>query len=691
MTTISVKASAGSPTSSPDPVVSASDATGDILFEGPHGSWPSPLTAEVIAAGGVGLGGPAVRPGPSGDEIWWSELRPAEAGRVVLCRRLPDGTVADALPEGLSARTRVHEYGGGAWWFAGDRVVVNNWGDQRLYTYDPDDLDAEPVAITPEPEVSHGWRHADGVATPDGEWLVCVREDHHDLPPGSHEPRNEIVAVPLDGSAEPHVVVTGPDFVAAPRVSPEGRWLSWIEWNHPDMPWDATELKAAPLFDAARLGNTRVIAGGRGGNAVGGGVSIVGPNWTSDGRLVFSSDQTGWWNLLRWRPESDEIETLTSLDDGEIGGPPWVFGRQDWVELGDGTLGCVVTRKAIETVCRIVDGAPIDVGLGLTAIGGLAASGDDLVVLGAIPTGSPGIGTIGPDGTRGLVRMPNDLGIDDSWFSEGEALELAVGDTVTHAFVYPPSRRARAATDGPPPLVVVGHGGPTAHSQLTLNLKVQYWTTRGFAVADVNYRGSTGFGTAYRRQLDGAWGIADVEDCIAVARSLAADRRVDPARMAIRGGSAGGLTVLRALQTSDVFSAGTSLYGVADLEALASDTHKFEARYLDGLVAPFPSGKAVYDERSPINHVDDLSSPMLVMQGSEDEIVPPSQSQAIVAALAAKGVPHAYLEFEGEQHGFRQAPNVIRSFEAELWFYGRVFGFEPADAIEPVAGAVGLG
>lgn len=661
------------------------------VFEGPYGSWPSPLTAAVIAAGGVGLGGPAVRSGPSGDEIWWSELRPAEAGRVVLCRRLPDGTVEDALPADLSARTRVHEYGGGAWWFAGSDVIVNHWGDQRLYRYDPDDPSAEPVAITPEPEVAHGWRHADGVATPDGAWLICVREDHHDLPPGSHEPRNEIVALPLDGSVEPHVVVAGPDFVAAPRVSPEGRWLSWIEWNHPDMPWDATELKAAPLFDGARLGNEKVIAGGRDGNAVGGGVSIVGPDWTSNGRLVFSSDQTGWWNLQRWRPESGDVEQLTELDDAEIGVPPWVFGMRAWTELADGSLGCVVTRRAIDAVHRVDDGELTDVGLGLTHVDGLAASGDDLVVLGSTPTGSPGIGTIGADGTRGLVRAPNDLGVDDSWFSAGEAMELAVGNAVTHAFVYPPSSRGRAMTDGPPPLVVVGHGGPTARAGLTLNLKVQYWTTRGFAVADVNYRGSTGFGTAYRRQLNGSWGIADVDDCIAVARALAADRRVDPARMAIRGGSAGGLTVLRALQTSEVFSAGTSLYGVADLEALASDTHKFEARYLDGLVAPYPEGKAIYDERSPINHVDDLSSPMLVMQGSEDEIVPPSQSQAIVAALAAKGVPHAYLEFEGEQHGFRQAPNVIRSFEAELWFYGRVFGFDPADSIEPVAGAVDLG
>ncbi len=670
------------------------------VFEGPYGSWPSPLTAAVIAAGGIGLGGPAVRSGPNGDEVWWSEFRPAEAGRVVLCRRLPDGTVEDALPAGLSARTRVHEYGGGAWWFAGNDVIVNNWGDQRLYRFDPDadptdPESAGPVAISPEPEIEHGWRHADGVTTPDGAWIVCVREDHHDLATTSAggaapAPANEIVALPVDGSAEPVVVVTGPDFVAAPRVSPEGRWLSWIEWNHPDMPWDATELKAAPLFDGARLGNTKIIAGGRGGNAVGGGVSIVGPNWTSDGRLVFSTDQTGWWNLARWRPESDEIEQLTSLDDAEIGRPPWVFGTQAFVELGDGSLGVIVTRRAVDTVHRLEDGELVDVGLGLTSVGGMAASGAELVVLGSIPTGSPGIGTIAPDGTRGLIRLPNDLGVDDSWFSEGEAVELAVGDAVTHAFVYPPSARGRSTDDGPPPLVVVGHGGPTAHSMLTLNLKVQYWTTRGFAVADVNYRGSTGFGTEYRRQLDGAWGIADVEDCIAVARALASDRRADPARLAIRGGSAGGLTVLRALQTSEVFSAGTSLYGVADLEALASDTHKFEARYLDGLVAPFPEGKAVYDERSPINHVDDLSSPMLVMQGSEDEIVPPSQSHAIVAALAAKGIPHAYLEFEGEQHGFRQAPNVIRSFEAELWFYGRVFGFTPADELEPVEGAVGL-
>lgn len=673
-----------------------------------YGSWPSPISAAAVANGGIGLGGPAVRPRDDGAvEIWWSELRPSEGGRVVLVRRIGDGEPTDAFEAPFSARTRVHEYGGGAWFVTADAVFFSNWDDQRLYRIDlePDGTLGEPVAMTPEPEEPHAWRFADGRATPDGEWLVAVSEDHHEAVVADHgEALNAIVAVPAAGG-EPLVLSDRTDFVSSPRVSPDGRWLSWICWNHPNMPWDGTRLLAAPLWQSTtelRIGNVKIVAGGEA--SLGGEQeAIVGADWSSDGRLLFSTDRSGYWNLTAWRPGDDDISVLTSLEGAEIGGPPWVFGLCQWTELDDGRLVAVVTKDATDSLA-VVDssGAVSSLETPFVAVSGLAsvAGGSSVAAVGQLADALPCVASVavppadtsqdvsGPAVT--VVRASADLGVEPEWFSAAEAIELSVGDRRSHAFFYAPTGPEAADSAELPPLVVMGHGGPTAHATPGLSLKVQFWTSRGFAVADVNYGGSTGFGRSYRRLLNDAWGIVDVEDCVAVAKHLAANGRVDPARMAIRGGSAGGLTVLRALQTSSEFSAGTSLYGVADLKALAADTHKFESRYLDGLIGPWPAGEAIYEERSPINYAADLSCPLLVMQGSEDEVVPPSQSEAIVAAVAEKGLPHAYLLFEGEQHGFRQAATIVRSLEAELWFYGKVFGFDPADEIEPLSEAVGF-
>lgn len=686
-----------------------------------YGSWPSPITAEVIAAGGVGLGGPAVR----GAERWWSESRPAEAGRVVLVRSVDGASATDLLPEGFSARTRVHEYGGGAWFLGGADAYFSNMNDQRLYRLPAEG--GEPVAITPEPPLPAAWRYADGIETADGQWIICVRESHIAEPPlppsglfddeaeraaSSAQPArpvdqdpvapdatpperldeaiNEIVVIPTDGSEPPRVEATGTDFVAAPRVSPDGRWVSWIRWNHPNMPWDGTTLCAAPVFDGCRFGNVQVVAGNEH-------ESIVGANWAADGRLVFSTDRSGYWNLNTWRPGDPSATPLTKLGDAEIGGPPWNFGLQPWAELDNGRFAVIVTRRAVDALAVVEpDGTVEVIDERYPSIASIQTTPDARIACLVGPVDSaPMLIELDPaDATAAptVLRPPARLIEDAAWISKAQRLEFEAGDAGDrHAFFYEPAAPGITGPGGTlPPLIVVGHGGPTAHSTPALNLKIQYWTSRGFAVVDVNYGGSTGFGRAYRQLLNGQWGVLDVEDCIQAARELAAAGRVDPARMAIRGSSAGGLTVLNALITSDVFAAGTSLYGVADLEALATDTHKFEKRYLDNLIAPWPSGKAVYDARSPIHHVDGLSCPLLVLQGTEDEIVPPSQSEAIVAAVAAKDIPHAAIYFDGEQHGFRQKESIVRSLEAELWFYGRVFGFTPADDIAPIDGAVGL-
>ncbi len=660
-----------------------------------YGSWPSPLSADLLAAGGVGVGGASSRSGADGSvEIWWSEARSTEAGRIALVRQLADGTTVDALVAPWSARTAVHEYGGGAWFHGPDHVYFSNWEDQRLYRIE--DGGADPEAVTPEPEEARAWRYADGRVSPDGSWIVCVGEDHHSAVVAEHgEAVNSLVAIPTDGG-EPIVLSSKTDFVAAPRFSPDGRWLSWFSWNHPDMPWDATTLCAAPLWQTdteLRLGNVKVVAGGID-------TAVHGADWTSAGHLVYSDDRSGWWNLYQWVPGDDSDQELTTLDDGEIGGPHWVFGVQHWTETADGRMFATVTHDAADSLAEVSGGGVRLIHTGAAGFTSIAPVGDQLLVTATHHDGLPTIEIIDPvDGAERMVRQADQLGFPSGWFSHAQAISYPSNGRVAHAFFYPP---AGLDVDGNsieishdpgselPPLVVVGHGGPTAHTDPSLNLKVQYWTTRGFAVVDVNYGGSTGFGRDYRKLLDRNWGIVDVEDCVNAALFLADQGLVDRARMAIRGGSAGGFTVLAALTGTDVFSAGTSLYGVADLEALAADTHKFESRYLDGMIGPYPEAKEIYEQRSPINHTDGFSCPLLVLQGAEDEVVPPNQAEAIVAAVAKKGLPHAYVLFAGEQHGFRRSENIVRSLEAELWFYGRVFGFEPADAIEPIEDAVGL-
>ncbi|MDE3191492.1 MAG: S9 family peptidase [Acidobacteriota bacterium] len=619
----------------------------------PYGTWPGALDARTVArAGGrrfstVGIIGARVR---------WSEARAEEGGRVVVV----DSAAGDLTPSGANARTRVHEYGGGAVWYHGDSVFHSEFADSRLYR------DGTP--ITPEPPEPHALRYADGVVTPDGSTIICVRERHE-----RGAVVNELVSLPADGSSEPTVIQSGHDFYMAPRLDPAGGRLAWLAWDHPNMPWDGTYL----YVDGA------VVAGGPD-------ESVIDPQWSPDGALHWCSDRTGWWNLYR------EGEALTSLDDSEIGGPAWVFGTMRYAFLAEGRIVCVVTRRASDALHVLEDGALRDLGLGWTSFSStaLAADGSRVVFSAGSPTEPATLVSYDVDaGREDVLRRSLEIGLDPATISVPRAIEFPTGDGVNaHAFYYPP---ANPGFDGPadesPPLQVTAHGGPTAHVSPHLDLEVQYWTQRGIGVVDVNYRGSTGYGRAYRRLLNGRWGEIDWADCVSAAAHLAEAGETDAARTWVEGGSAGGYVVLCALVFDpEAFAAGVSYFGVADAEALALDTHKFESRYLDSMIGPYPERADLYRARSPVHFVDRLERPLLLLQGLDDKVVPPAQAEAMVEVLERKGIPYGYLAFEGEGHGFRQEENVVRSLEATLSFAGQVFGFEPDDDIEPLELSVAL-
>ncbi len=625
--------------------------------EAPYGAWASPITAEMVISAAVGLSEVRVDRADGG-AVWWSESRPEEGGRVQIVR---EGV--DVLPEGFAARTRVHEYGGGAWSVHDGVLFFANWSDQRLYRLDPGTT--EPEAITPEPDVPMGERYADMDVAPSGEWLVCVREHH---PADGGEAVNEIVRFSTDGG-ELGPTMCGYDFVSSPRLSPDGSELAWTQWDHPNMPWDETALRVEVLESSS---DGRVIVSTPG-------ESVFQPQWSPDGVLHYVSDRTGWWNLYR-----DGSEEPVIAVEGEIGTPQWVFGMSRYAFLEDGTVVAACRRNGRDEL--------LGYDVPFTSIDSVVSDGRRIVFVGASPTQESAIVGFDPaTGEHELLRPPRDLGLDPAWISVPEAIEFPTepgpdGEARTaHALYYPPTNPEAAAPAGEKPaLLVLSHGGPTAATRPMLSLGTQFWTSRGFAVVDVDYGGSTGYGREYRDRLQGTWGIVDVQDCVAAARFLAERGDVDPDRLCIRGGSAGGYTTLQALSTTDVFAAGASHYGVADLGALAADTHKFESRYLDGLVGPWPEAEAVYRERSPIEHTDGLSCPLIILQGAEDEVVPPSQAEMMVATLEAKGLPYAYVLFDGEQHGFRKAENIIRALESELSFYAQVFGFDPAGHIDPV-------
>ena len=638
----------------------------------PYGSWDSPISAELVAGGGGRLSNALLT---EDGALWWAEGRPSEGGRTALMRRAEGGEPEEATPAGANARTRVHEYGGGAWTpAASDVLVYAEFGDQRLYRRR---LGEEPVAITPEPETPAALRYADLRLAPDGETIVCVREVH---PADGGEPENQIVALPLSGEGEARVLASGRDFYSFPRVSADGGTLAFTCWDHPNMPWDGTELWTAPLDDP---GAGRKVAGGPA-------ESIFQPEWGPDGRLHFVSDRSGWWNLYAADPDGGE-EQLTA-EEADLAHPQWLFGGATYAFLEGGAIAFVRTERATERLfVRDPEGGPLrDLGLPYTSFGfpAITPRGSRLAFAAASPRADTAVVVYDlASGEREELRSAADEPVEEAYVSVPRPVEFATGQgsEVAHGFYYPPANAEFEAPAGEaPPLIVQSHGGPTAHAVPALDREFLYWTSRGFAIIDVNYRGSTGYGRAYREKLKGTWGVVDNEDCVRAALHLAETGDADGARLTIRGGSAGGYATLCALVFHDDFAAGASYFGVADAEALATDTHKFESRYLDGLIGPYPERTDLYRERSPIHFVERLRSPAILFQGLEDEIVPPNQAETMVAALAANGVPHAYLAFVGEQHGFRRAETNVRCMEAELYFYGRILGFEPAGEIEPV-------
>ena len=643
--------------------------TGPIVA--PHGAWASPLSAAALATASAAIGYARAHRG----RLYWSESRPEEGGRGVLLALDAGGGATEVTPPGFNLRTRVHEYGGIAFAHAGDGLLASHDDDQRLYAL----IDGGPA----QPLTPPGLRYADGAATADGTRAFFVREDHR----ADGEPRNAIVAIDPVRPGEGTVLYGASDFVAFPRPSPDAKRLAFVAWNHPQMPWDGARLHVGELALDGGLHSLQTIAGGDT-------ESVSEPCWDADGTLYFLSDRDGWWNLYRWR--GGGAEQVTRLD-AEIGVPLWQFGTSSYVLLGDGRALARVCRDAIDSLMLIdlASGAATPLALpfvGYRSLGlldartafAVASAEDDMPALITLDLRGGGHAVVRRPATRPPLPEP--------FVSRGEPIEFPTdagadgAPRTAHAFFFPPRNPGFAAPPGElPPLIVTLHGGPTAHHSTDLHLAKQFFTTRGFAVVDVNYGGSTGYGRAYRERLRGQWGVVDLADTVAAVRHLVETGRVDPRRVVIRGGSAGGYTVLCALAFTDAFAAGINYFGIADLELLAADTHKFESRYIDGLVAPLPQGRATYRARSPIHHLERMNSALITFQGAEDKAVPPEQSRAIVAAVRARGRPVAYLEFEGEQHGFRRAANIRRALEAELYFLGRVLGFRPADAVAPVA------
>jgi dipeptidyl aminopeptidase/acylaminoacyl peptidase len=629
----------------------------------PYGTWVSPVTVELMTEAAIALASLSV----DGADLYWLEARPRENGRAVLCRRRADGEIEDLTLAPFNVGSRVHEYGGGAYAVAAGCVVFSERASGNVF------LIEAGGGVPRKIEKPDGCRYADFEFDGPRRRVLAVREDHRGRPPS--DPKAAIVSLPLGDGAET-VLVEGPDFLSSPRLSPDGKTLCWIAWDHPNMPWDGTKLFAADIALDGALAAARLVAGETP-------EAIVQPEWSADGALYFCSDRTGWWNLYRQR--GGKIEALAPVE-AEVGGPHWVFRQRYYDFLGDGRIIAAIVRKGIRTAAVLADGkvTPLNVGQVQDCP---RRFGDGLAYIATPPTAPPSV-CIRP-GVNGdppsIIRSAAPAVLPSDSISVGEVISFATAGGLAHAFWYPPKNRG---FDGPkdelPPLVVLSHGGPTSMATNSFSLSIQWWTSRGFGVVDVNYGGSTGFGRAYRERLTGQWGVVDVEDCAAAAKHLVQQGLADPARLLIRGGSAGGFTTLAALTSLSLFKAGASHYGVGDLMLLATDTHKFESRYLDKLIGPLPQAKTLYAERSPINHIGKLACPVIFFQGEDDKTVPPNQAQTMVEAMNARDLPVAFYLFPGEGHGFRKAETMRRVLELELDFYGKVFGFNAPGLSERV-------
>jgi dipeptidyl aminopeptidase/acylaminoacyl peptidase len=636
------------------------------MAKAPYGSWKSPISTDLIVAGSIGLSSPQTLQ----NGRCWIESRPHEGGRSVLVKQDPDGRVHDITPAPFNIRTRVHEYGGGASLIHGDSIYFSNFSDQQLYRQGWED--PVPTQLTH----AEGYRFANGSVDTRRKRMIYVVEDHN----VSGEPQNLIGAVDLE-TGELTILAKGHDFYSSPVISPDGSRMAFMTWDHPNMPWDESTIWVTELDEAGMPGEMIPVAGGKQGEQK---ISVQQPQFSATGELFYVSDESGYWNLYR-----EHSGQSVCPREAEFGGPHWVFGMHHYEFLDSGKIICCYSEKNLDQLALLnpETGELEDLDLPYTSIGNLSLSGNRLLTVASSPTLFSEIIEIElSTKTIQTIKTSTDLELDQAYLSVPETIEFPTAENaVAHGFYYPPTNQDFQGLDGEtPPLIVMLHGGPTSATHAVLSFKTQYWTTRGFGVLDLNYRGSTGYGRAYQDELIRQWGIIDVEDAVAGAEYLVRQQKADPLRLAIRGGSAGGYTTLAALTFADTFKAGASLYGISDLEILAQETHKFESRYLDQLIGDYPEEKEVYQARSPINHLDQLSSPCIFFHGLEDQVVPPNQAEMMVEALRTKGIPVAYVPFEKEQHGFRIAENIKRCLELELYFYARIFGFHPADLIDPI-------
>jgi dipeptidyl aminopeptidase/acylaminoacyl peptidase len=637
----------------------------------PFGSWASPITVDLLLKGTVQMRNQMVR--WDGDDLYWSELRPDDGGRIVVCRRAANGEIGDVTPPGFNARSRVHEYGGGHFAVSGGTVYFTNFADQRLYRQNGSEA---PRPVTPAADV----RHADMALDMGRGRLYAVREDHTT---GAKEPVNSIVSIDSggdwDGDHDVFTVAAGNDFYSSPKLSADGKRIAWTTWNHPNMPWDGSELWVGELDRSGHVVSSRKIAGGAT-------ESVLQPEWSPAGELYFISDRSDWWNLYRARGEGDEPICPRSA---EFGAPQWVFGMRFYAFAGPDEIVCLYSEPGGTKLGRIdlSSGTMRQVELLYAGLSNVQTNGRKVAVFAGSPTLAERVLTIDLEsGAQEVVKVSNPAHLDPGNMSLPKPIEFPTeGGLTAHAFYYPPKNQAfESPPDEKPPLMVRCHGGPTGSGGPTYTFEYHYWTSRGFAVVDVNYGGSSGYGRAYRTRLDGNWGVVDVDDCINAARFLVEQGAADGSRVWITGGSAGGFTVLLSLTKRDFYDAGASHFGIGDLELFIKETHKFEAHYCDTLVGPYPERADLYRDRSAVHFADTLKRPVILFQGLEDKIVPPSQAEEFVAVCEKKKLPYAYVAFEGEQHGFRKKENIRRSIEGELFFLSRMFGFSTADEIEPV-------
>ena len=630
-----------------------------------YGSWISPITSDLIVSETVRLGQVVL----DDESIYWTEGRPQEGGRNVIVCCTADGQINDVTPEPFNVRSRIHEYGGGAFAVVDKTVYFSNYLDNQIYRQE---MGARPVAIT----AGSGRRYADFVIDEKRNRLICVVEDHSDL--SQNEPVNSLMSLNLvDGMTQ--IIAGGNDFYASPCISRDGSHLAWLTWNHPNMPWDSTELWVATWNEDGTIANLKQVAGGHN-------ESIFQPKWSPDHKLYYVSDRNGWWNL--YYLQNGQTKPLFKVE-AEFGRPQWVFGMSTYGFVSAEKIICAYTQNgvwylaSIQTKTRKLERIETD----YTSIESVQVNTNMVAFIGGSPSQFSSVAKLDlATQYPYVIRKSCNVELKLECLSTPQTIKFPTADgLISYAFFYPPQNdRQIASASELPPLIVVSHGGPTGATSNTLSLNLQYWTSRGFAVLDVNYGGSTGYGRAYRERLNNRWGIVDVEDCINGAKFLVDQGQVDSNRIAIKGGSAGGYTTLCALTYHDFFKAGASYYGIGDLEALATDTHKFESRYLDGLVGKYPEEMETYRHRSPIHAIDLLNCPIIIFQGLDDKVVPPNQAEAMVRALKSKGIPVAYVPFDGEGHGFRKSQNIKRALDAELYFYGCVFGFKPADSLVPI-------